>query len=296
VSVLGRGCFPGCCQLQRISFQRYFRLKFISTNLFARSSLKQISLPKSVESIGEQTFTHCSFLREIFVEPDLHLTSIKSSALAHVSIHNIVLSPHIRDVSRIALAETISISSLGFRPVSEFAPNAAIVFLDGQIAELRVPVGLAVLGSDCFAGCKSFHCVIFEPLCRTSRCESRAFANSSIVEIVVPTVVEVIRSDCVSGYESLFSKPFDRSSRCSRIESRAFSKSGLVEVSIPQLVIHLGQGAFAHCRSVREIVFHSQSNLMRIEESAFANSIIAQFTMRNSSKSIAENTLSMCCC
>jgi hypothetical protein len=64
---------------------------------------------------------------------------------------------------------------------------------------LIIPRTVEVLGSGCFASCKSLDSVVFEAGSKLRKIESKAFRKTAITEIVIPKYVVLIGAMCFAA-------------------------------------------------------------------------------------------------
>jgi predicted metal-binding protein len=96
---------------------------------------------------------------------------------------------------------------------------------------------IEVLGSHCFASCKSLSSITFESNSRLTRIVSFAFSLSLLQSISIPSNVEILGSNCLSCCHSLSSITFESNSRLTRIESFAFPFSPLQSILLPSTIL-----------------------------------------------------------
>jgi hypothetical protein len=84
-----KSCFRFCRSLSEIRFESNSMLKCIETEAFSSSSLTNIFIPRSVETLGAKCFCSCKSLHEVIFESDSLLKFIESSTFSSSSLKNI---------------------------------------------------------------------------------------------------------------------------------------------------------------------------------------------------------------
>jgi hypothetical protein len=85
VEELGPNCFH-LHEMRTVTFAEHSRLRLIHREAFAwRSSLTEISIPATVEVIGESTFARCKALQEVRIATGSKLSLIEEKAFTECS-------------------------------------------------------------------------------------------------------------------------------------------------------------------------------------------------------------------
>jgi hypothetical protein len=183
VEILGSSCFQECKSLSSISFESNSRLLRIGSNAFAYSSLQSIVIPSQVQSID-------------------------GSAFCGVNLLNCLSEC---DNPRFIFDQTFLLNVIDHRLIRNLS----------GLSHITIPCDIEILGSSCFASCRSLSSISFESNSRLMRIESNAFSHSSLQSIVIPSNVEILASSCFYKCESFSSISFESNSRLRRIESQA---------------------------------------------------------------------------
>jgi predicted DsbA family dithiol-disulfide isomerase len=182
-------------------------LKRIESSAFSSSSLRSITLPRSVEWIDGSSFAGLD-----------SLTILLESGHEHYSVdHQFLYSSQKRRLIRC------------------FSTLSTIV----------IPSGVEILCSECFSSCKSLETISFESPSSLKRIESYTFSSSSLRSIIIPSGVEILCSQCFSSCQSLETISFESPSSLKRIESSAFRDSSLRSITLPRSVEWIDDSAFA---------------------------------------------------
>jgi hypothetical protein len=112
ILILPKRLFRESKTLCSISFESNSQLTRIEIEAFARSSLRSIFIPRSVEILCSECFSFCQSLNSVSFEANSRLTRIEFRAFSDSSLQSIVIPRGVRFVDRFAFqnAELASIS------------------------------------------------------------------------------------------------------------------------------------------------------------------------------------------
>ena len=232
------------------------------------SSLKNISIPSSVTSIGDAAFSQCSSLSSIMIPSSV--TSIGNMAFRGCSsLTNLVIPESVKTIGlgnrafegctnlkSITLPDTIipkcqhfagedegmyadyayrkDCTDTDYKDTEYWIGNFA--FKDCKaLTEFRFPTGIKTIGSEAFSGC------------------------SSLSSITIPDTVETISSAAFKQCTRLSSITIP--GFLSRIQYEVFSGcSGLKTIKIPSSVTHIHTTAFSGCSQLSQIYYAGNSD------------------------------------
>ena len=239
-----------------------FRVVSIGESAFSkylcRSSLKEISIPDSVISIGDDAFLDCK-------------------SLARIDIPNSVTSIGSWAFSGCCVLEEISVDSDNPVYDSRDNCNAIIETATGRLvqgcAATVIPSSVTSIGEGAFWRCRSLARIDI-PDSVTSIGVSAFSDCESLKEIIIPDSVTSIGEGAFEGCRSL--TRIDIPDSVTSIGVRAFSDcESLKEIIIPGSVTSIGMGAFSGCGVLEEIsvdsdnpVYDSRDNCNAIVETA----------------------------
>jgi hypothetical protein len=126
-------------------------------------------------------------------------------------------------------------------------------FSSSSLQSILIPRNVEIIGSQCFADCKSLSSITFESSSRLTRIESAAFYGSSLQSILIPSNVEILESKCFSTCKSLSSITFESDSHLTRIESEVFHESSLQSILIPSTILFIASDAVDIASQIRLI-------------------------------------------
>ena len=229
----------------------------------SRSSIKSVTIPDSVTSIGNYAFNNCSSLASVTI-PD-GVTSIGDhafegcSSLASVTIPNSVTS--------IGGSVFYGCSSLASVTIPNGVTSIGSGAFEGcsSLASVTIPDSVTSIGGSVFYGCSSLASVTI-PNSVTSIGDYAFYYCSSLASVTIPDSVTSIGSSAFYGCSSLASVSI--LAELTSIRSYTFSGcSGLESINIPDSVTSIGAGAFNTCRSLTDIEL--PSSLTEIDAVAF---------------------------
>ena len=171
--------FTNCKNLYSVDLSRATKLKEIGSTAFECTKLKQITLPNSVTTIGDEAFRYCSNLNNVVIPNSV--TTIGDEAFRYCSNLNNVVIPN-------------SVTSLG-----EYAFDHCT-----NLTNISLPNSLTNIPYDCFNGCTNLKNVTIPNSVKNIK--SEAFENcSSLSSITIPQGVEGIGGRTFKGCTNLAS-------------------------------------------------------------------------------------------
>ncbi|KAK8888183.1 hypothetical protein M9Y10_039247 [Tritrichomonas musculus] len=231
------------------------------------SSISKISLPSSVESIGNYAFAHCLSLSEILIP-----SSIKS-----IGIYAFF---NCSSISKILLPSSVeSIGDYTFCRCS-------------SLLEVSVPSSVKLIGSHAFAECSSITQISIPSSVKSiGDC---AFENcSSLSEMCIPSSVESIGDSAFAGCSSITQISIPSSVK-SIGNNTFFNCESLSEICIPSSVKLIGRYAFDGCSSITRISI--PSSVKSIEDYAFYRChSLSEVSVPSSVRSLGDHIFDECC-
>ena len=239
---IGSYAFSGCSKLITVSFGHNSNLLSIDNNAFAScNSMINITIPESVLSIGDQSFTSCGL--SDFIIP-ASVISIGESAFGYCQ--------YLSDITIPESVMSIGGFAFSYTAIERNTPNGGVVyagnwavaykrdynidkpsvtlnagtkgiadstFYNSQIIAITIPTGVKSIGSKAFYGC-------------------------SLREITIPESVINIGISAFSG-NGIKSVTFKGNSQLKSIGGLAFyANVSLMDFAIPESVISIGDWAF----------------------------------------------------
>ncbi len=236
-----------------------------SSNNYAYGAITSITIPASMEEIGESAFDCCYKLFEVYnfsslniakgdwrngyvgyYARDIYTTYSAQSKLSSVD----GFTMYDDGTERILLGYTGTESDITLPDSSEeeyYSVYEYAFYKRLDITGVTIPSSVLSMGQMAFYGCASIEYVTFSD-------------NSNI---------EIIPSQCFADCVSLASLSFGENGRFNEIERAAFDKTSITEIMIPKGINKIGNSAFRDCNLLTKVEFENESVLESIGEYAF---------------------------
>ena len=236
---------------------------FGNTHSFSQNKYTKITLPDTIEKIGENAFKNCTNLATVnFPES---LTTIGKNAFNNTALTDIMLPK--------------SLTYIGWGAFSECAQLAKAVFSDDaannvlemdeyvfwrckKLSSVELPSQLKKLSPYTFYECDTLKSVDLPKQLETIG--GKAFANSGIEEITIPGTVKSIEnisnlneSGAFDECTSLKKVVIEEGTEALSIARQAFyGCSNLTNVELPHRVSSIGENAFNQCIKLSGIYYN----------------------------------------
>ena len=230
------GTFYGCHNLKDIELPE--SVKKINKEAFFDCSIKEIKLPLSLESIGENAFNS---IETVYIPS--HVNNIKYNSFGY-------------QLKTISVAENNPYfdSRNNCNSIIETKTNRLILRTENTI----IPSDVTIIGE------KAFENAMLKELslpASIKTIENRAFANSTLEKINFPEGLETIGKEAFCGCSSLSKLLLPKTTI--NIEAKAFTEcKELPEVIIPENVISVGDEAFSYCDNIVTITINSSKVIL----------------------------------
>ena len=234
------------------------------------SKIKKLTLPSTLNSIGEYAFGHLYQLTEVVFAENIAITEFPGYCFAYdESLQNISVPAGVTvfgpsSFSRTALKQIDipeGVTELGYNAFS-YTPLTS-VFIPKTVVRLGGPQSSSnstIYGST-FYDCRELTEVVFEEGSELEYIYSSAFYQcKKLSDIVIPDGVL-------------------------KIDNSAFQYTAITSVTIPATVTEIGTTAFGYCTSLKEVNFAEGSALTKINNYAFRNTVLESFAFPETSAS-----------
>jgi hypothetical protein len=200
----------------------------IGENAFKFKNITSITIPDSVTSIGNGTFSGCTSLTNVNIGNGV--TSIGDSAFYNCSkLTSITIPDSVTSIGEQAFRECTSLTSVTI-PSSVTSIEASTFYGCTSLASITIPNSVTSIGYRAFYGC------------------------TSLASITIPNSVTSIRNSAFSGCTSLTSVNIGNG--VTSIGGFAFYNcSKLTSITIPDSVTTIEQEAFNCCTNLTSVTF-----------------------------------------
>lgn len=254
VDGIGYNAFNGCRWLNSVSFHNRNAIKLIGGYAFARSSLKQITIPETVETIGEHAFEGTSIEQITIPEK---VTDIGDYAFSSSALRYVIIPENVKSIGEGAFLYTYmtgidlqeGLESIGAQAFA--SPGRAF---EGVTFPIYIPSTVKTIGADAF---DRFYCYPVQISDLTAWCniefgnekanplnhaKDLYLNNKKVTDLIIPETVKEI-------------KPY------------AFYGTEFESVTIPGNVTKIGKLAFSS--STKNVIFENGVTPLKIAYSAF---------------------------
>ena len=243
-----------CTSLKQIELPEC--LQELGSWCFRESGLTSITIPDSVQNLGELTFFGCNSLQSIVLPqqvttiPYQFLSSC--SALRQIDIPNTVTT-----IGQSAFGGCTSLESIR---IPENVTNIQESAFRGcsSLTSIEIPEGITEIPADMLSGCSSLSSVSLPESIR--RLGDNAFSNcDSLKTIELPSNLREIGSSCFSG-SGLTS--IDLSGRVATLGDACFASCNSLEtLTIPTNIGTVGVNILRNCYKLTSIIWEADINV-----------------------------------
>lgn len=290
VEIIGTNLFRGCKGITKIKFPD--SVKIICRGAFYDSNIKDLRLPKYIESLGEDAFSSCIELQKVFIPKTLKSGSSSSRGSGPFRGCNSLKEFEFEEgieiiaeglfagtkIEKIVIPNTVKV-------IDEFAFSGCT-----ELREVLLPNSLQWLGMSCFSSCTSLEKIYIPDGVKFDNGETFMwgifYECTNLKEVRLPNDITALDyvfekcvklesidiPDCVETMEGTFRnctslKKIILPSALKKISRTFEGCSMLEEVAIPTGVQTLGEYAFRFCDNLSRVCL--SNNLECIERNVF---------------------------
>jgi hypothetical protein len=184
-------------------FEPGSKLIRIEAHAFASCSvLKLISIPASVESLGDGSFSECPRLSSLAFDSGSKLVRIEARVFFMCDgLESISIPASVESLGEECFSGCSKLSSVNFDPGSRLVRIEFGAFRDcRRLLSISIPASVESIGNGCFAFCDSLSSVNFDPGSKLVRIHAGAFFACWLLEsIVIPRSIQELLDDWAAG-------------------------------------------------------------------------------------------------
>ena len=228
---IGEDAFHYCTKLKSIALPA--SVKTIEGSAFSNTGFTSISIPATIDSLGQRAFGECGNLTNIRIENKAAALKLWNGYYGSFAYSDAEKTVYVgRDLQ---LNDNTTVfgnpTSVTFGD-NVTTINPSMFFNNGKLASVTIGKGVKTIGSNAFYNCGS---------------------DESVNELTV-TLGENISKICEQAfYYCKKLKSISLTSSVKVIETNAFSNTGLTSITIPATVDSLGIRAFGECGDLASI-------------------------------------------
>lgn len=283
IRTIGRGAFEGCTSLTTAELGE--GLVSIQSYAFANTGLRQVSLPSTLETLGDAVFGNTDHLHTISVGSNPNYSS-ESGALYDMRDRSLVRYPVASPATSYAVpAGALFISNGAFQGASNLVsidiPGSVVQIGDSAISDCRsllgldLPSDLAVIGHMAFSNNESLRSVTV-PGSLMDVGDMLFYQCPSLTDVVLGEGLTAITADMFGECPSLTGVALPGS--LTMIMDGAFSYcSAMTDIIIPANVFAIGESVFTGCRSLQSIDVDPANQSFHSEQGSLIGTLDGRF-------------------
>jgi hypothetical protein len=258
-------------------------------------------IPRTVESVAQQTFSVWTSLRFVGFESLPRLRILGESAFADCQLRHIAIPGRIEVIGRCCFARCPNLRFVLFEFRSHLRQIGREAFLGCPIPQLAIPSTVSTISGSALMSIRS---VAISP-------ENQVFVYKDAIlqnmhdkmsvrffgdgpRVSIEPRIEVIGPFSFANVESIYAIDFTEDSSLREVSQCAFFQSALRTLVVPRSVETLGDRCFARCKALWEVSFEDGSRLNHIGELAFAFSGVRAIVLPASVEMIGVNAFADC--
>ncbi len=240
-----------------------YRVTGIGANAFQKSwTLKTISIPASVERIGDNAFA-LSALSDVTIAEGVK--EIGNSAFDSCFLNSITIPKSVRSIGERAFAHNEDLKSVTI-PEGVAGIEKRTFDRCTRLTKVEIPGSVTSIGEGAFCDCSRLTSVRIPE--GVTEIGELAFAGSGLTSAEIPQGVTCIETAVFEGCKSLTRVTIPES--VTNIKRNVFyGCEGLTAIEIPQNVAQIGEAAFYKCKKLTGVEI--PQGVTRIEQYTFAS-------------------------
>ncbi len=217
-------------------------------------SLKNVTLPSGLLSIGKNAFQSCGELVSVSFGANPRLLVIEENAFENcVSLAAFPLPQSLIRIGRRAFSST-ALTAIQLNDASELVYIGDYAFSGcSALADVRLPVSFKELGEGVFAHCGALTAFNLNSLSALAEIPDYTFLGCGLLTVGIPANVKTIGKEAFSLCSSLSAVAFAANGALTEIEEGAFSYCYLGSLVLPDTLSVIGKDAFAGCANLKSL-------------------------------------------
>lgn len=197
--------------------------------------LTSVTIPSSIETIGEYAFLNCRSLRTVDFAPDSQLTTIKSHAFYFCFfLYGITLPDSLTSLGDNAFKNCSALTSLDLSQTQLTSIENNTFYFCSQLTSVILPETLTAIKDSAFASCSSLNSINFPQ--NLISIERYAFNDTSVA------LVDLSNTAITAIGESAFAYCYS-----------------LYSISLPETLSSIGQTAFYKASRLSSVTLHGEA-------------------------------------
>ena len=226
----------------------------VETEAFNSCKFNRITIPNSVERLGQRAFISCTNLVTLNIPSSVKI--IKGGVFAGCT-----------NLYRLSI-DSLNTNYKLINNVLYTANMDTLISCYLRKDTIIVPEGVEVIDNDAFVKTNFLKVILPEGLVRINE---RAFYESNIRNIYLPQTLSFIGKDAFNTCSLLLNIILPNSLK--EIGDRAFEFSGLREIIIPNSVIKIGDYAFSSCYDLKNVLMSDSLKVLPVDIFSFCYSL-----------------------
>ncbi len=282
---------------------KYYNVTEIGDNAFDRKSisrnktehlLSSVYIPETVTRIGNAAFAYQYQLQAVTIPNSVsevgNYAFLQCEGLIKAKFSTALASLGVGTFKGCTLLPKVDLSATSLKTLS-----GASFYECTNLAKVKLPVGLEVIGDSAFYKCE--YLVNIDLPETLQSIEASAFQRTTrLKSIKIPDSITEIKDDAFNGHDrgyygsSLVHVDFPKG--LTKIGKRAFAYTDLDAVVIPSTVTEIGEGAFTQCNELESVFI--PNSVTTIGDGAFFHCFgLRHITFGNSISSLGKDVLAL---
>jgi hypothetical protein len=273
---------------------------------FAKWSGVKISIPNSVERLGNECFMDCQFLSDVFFEYQSNLKEIGNwtfcfNRFNRSNLITIQIPNSVEKLGHRVFSLRKNLCEVTFESQSQLRELGNWIFVGSSVKSIELPpkceilTGLSLLELESIRVTEDAAILTVKNnfvINTKSNALIRYLGHSA--HIIIESFIESIAEGCFGDCRAVRKVTFESGSKLREIGNEVFCWAGLESILIPNSVERIGHGCFCLCKSISEVLFDSGSKVNEILGCCFSFSGLKSILIPNTIERIGEKGFFQC--